>query len=246
VVVVLLGGILVAVGLTTVRGIAAQGDLFIDYDFYRELGVRFLANGTFYLPHQIQGPYDVTLMRDVLYPPSALPLFVVAALAPPPLWWAVPVGVLAYAVYLWRPEPWGVAAMLLLLCWPRAHAAFAFGNTDMWGMAAVAGGLLWGWPAVLLLLKPTFAPFAIIGVRRRAWWIALLVLAGVSLWFLPMWFDYFRVIDNLNASADYSVGSLPLLVVPVVAWLARRRSTDDEGDGPKPLDRPSSSTPIGV
>ena len=77
-------------------------------------------------------------MTDVLYPPSALFLFVPFAVAAIVLWWVVPIAITGYAIWRWRPAWWGVAAMLALLCWPRAHAAFLFGNTDMWAMAGVA------------------------------------------------------------------------------------------------------------
>ena len=36
--------------------------------------------------------------------------------------------------------------------------------------AGVAAGLLWGGPAVLIVLKPTFAPLALVGFGRR--WLA--------------------------------------------------------------------------
>ena len=121
--------------------------------------------------------------------------------------------------------------MLLLLCWPRAHAAFLFGNTDMWAMAGVAAGLLWGWPAFLLLLKPTFAPLAIIGIgsRRRTGWFALVILAAASLAMLPLWLDYVMVIRNVRIGLDYALASVPLVVIPIVAWYARRGRSRSAG-----------------
>jgi hypothetical protein len=196
----------------------------IDYGFYRDTGARFLEDGVWYLPHQLAGPYDVTLMVDNLYPPSAIALFVPAAVLPSILWWAIPIAVTGYAIHRFRPGPLAIAGMLLLLCWPRAHAAFLFGNTDMWGMAAVAAGLVWGWPAVLLLLKPTFAPLALLGVRHRSWWLALGGMAVFGLLTLPLWLDYLTAMTNVRASGDYSLGSLPLLMVPIVARLGRSRT----------------------
>ena len=29
---------------------------------------------------------------------------------------------------------------------------------------------VWGWPALILTLKPTLLPFALLGANRRAWW----------------------------------------------------------------------------
>ncbi len=202
--------------------IASAGDLFIDFVYYRDVGQRFLDTGALYLPYQLAGPYDVTLMADVLYPPSALVLFVPFVWLPAILWWAVPIAVTVYVIAGWRPRMWAVAAMLLLLIWPRANAAFLFGNTDMWAMAGVAAGLRWGWPAILLTLKPTFAPFALVGIRHRSWWVAAAVLLVVAIVTFPMWRDYVTAMSNLRASLDYSLGSLPLLFVPIVGWLGRQ------------------------
>lgn len=219
---VIAGALLVVLSVVSAHGIARSGDLFIDYQFYRTVGERFLADGSYYLPHQLAGPYDVALMGDVLYPPSALLLFVPFAVLPAILWWAIPLAVAGYALHRWRPSVLGVAAMLLLLCWPRAHAAFLFGNTDMWAMAGVAAGLLWGWPAVLLTLKPTFAPLALVGIRHRSWWLASAGMGLFALATLPLWLGYLSAMTNLRASGDYSLGSLPLSAVPLVAWVTRR------------------------
>ena len=164
-------------------------------------------------------------MVDVLYPPHALFLFVPLAFVPAITWWVVPIAVIGYAVWRWRPAPWAWVAMILLLMWPRANAAFLFGNTDMWMAAAVAAGLLWGWPALALTLKPTFLPLAFIGVRTRGWWIALAVLGVVSLAMIPLWIDYLTAMRVANIGLGYSLGSVPLLLVPIVAWLGRRRQT---------------------
>jgi hypothetical protein len=220
---VLVGALLAVLFVVSAQSIAAAGDLGIDYGFYRSVGQRFLETGTWYLPHQLAGPYDVALMVDNLYPPSAIALFVPAAILPGVLWLAVAIAVTGYAIHRFRPGPLAIAGMLLLLCWPRAHAAFLFGNTDMWGMAAVAAGLVWGWPAVLLLLKPTFAPLALLGVRHRSWWLALAGMAVFGLLTFPLWLDYLAAMTNVRASGDYSLGSLPLLMVPVVAWVTRVR-----------------------
>jgi hypothetical protein len=200
-----------------------DGQFGQDYVYYRDLGARWLADGSFYRPDQLIGPYDVTLMGDVLYPPPALLLFVPLSFLPAAVWWTIPIAVLAFVLVLWRPSVPGWIAVVLLLAWPRANAAFLFGNSDIWAMAGIAGGLRWGWPAVLLLLKPTFAPFMLIGAVRRSWWIALGALALVSLAMLPLWFDYVEAMQNLRVSIDYSVGGVPLLLVPVVAWMTRTR-----------------------
>jgi hypothetical protein len=61
-----------------------------DARFYRDIGLRWLADGSYYLPHQLAGPYPVTLQLDNLYPPTALALFVPLRVLPGPLWWLNP------------------------------------------------------------------------------------------------------------------------------------------------------------
>ncbi len=95
-------------------------------------------------------------------------------------------------------------------------------TTDIWALAGICAGLRYGWPAVLVLLKPTFVPFAIIGINRRRWWIAAAFLGLVPLPVLPLWFDYVTAARNMTINPDYSLGSLPLLLVGVTAWLGSR------------------------
>lgn len=221
--IVVVGGLLAASFVLSFQSVAEAGGLGIDYAYYRDVGARFLADGSYYLPRQLDGPYDVALMSDVLYPPSALLLFVPAALLPAFVWWGVPIALLAYTIARWRPSPWGWVAMLALFLWPRAHAAFLFGNTDMWAAAGVAAGLRWGWPAVLLTLKPVFAPLAFIGVRSHSWWVIAAMLSAYVILTMPMWLDYLNAVRNLQIGGDYALASVPVLLIPVVAWWARDR-----------------------
>jgi hypothetical protein len=241
---VVLLGLLVAEMAIAYLAISRDGDLWIDYVFYRDVGRSWLEGGSYYLPRQLTGePYDVALMVDVLYPPHALFLFVPLAFLPAILWWLVPIAILAVAIVGWRPAMWTWPIMILLFMWPRANAAFLFGNTDMWMAAAVAAGLRWGWPAIALTLKPTLLPLAFIGARTRAWWIALVVLGLVSLAMLPLWIDYLTAMRTVSVGLDYSLGSLPLLLIPVVAWLGRRR--DDRLTSPSAADEGARDTPAG-
>jgi hypothetical protein len=208
--------------MVVVMGIASRGhDIGIDYQFYRDVGARWLADGTYYLPHQLAGPYEVTLMVDVLYPPAALPLFVPFVWLPAILWWAIPLGILGYVVWSYRPGPWALLAILCLVAWPRTIGAVMFGNTDMWVAAGVAGGLRWGWPIALVALKPVFAPFLLIGIRDwRAWALGL----GLLVVSLPMMGDYLTAMLNVQTSPiAYSIGSLPFALIPLVAWHASER-----------------------
>jgi hypothetical protein len=229
------GALLATVAVESARSIWAAGQLGMDFGFYREVGARFLADGSYYLAHQLAGPYGVSLMVDVLYPPLALLVFIPVAVLPIPLataaWWGLPTLLSLYVIVVYRPSRWAVALMLLLLTWPRAIGAYLFGNTDVLAVAAVAGGLRWGWPVLLLAIKPTLLPFAIIGIRHRSFWIATAALAALSLLMLPMWLDYLVVLRNLSIGGAYSLGSVPLLLVPVVARFGSQ-TTAAAPDGP--------------
>ena len=119
--------------------------------------------------------------------------------------------------------------MLFLLVSPRAHRAFLWGNTDMWMAAGVAAGLRWGWPALVLTLKPSLVFFALVGGSRRSFWLAALVMVAFVVLTLPMWIDYLTVIRNTRLPLDYSLRSIPLLLLPLVAWLGMARPTAAAG-----------------
>jgi hypothetical protein len=98
----------------------------------------------------------------------------------------------------------------------------------MWFAAFVALGTIYHWPSVLVLIKPTLAPFALVGIRHRSWWIALAALAVVSLVFLPMWQDWLAVTLNARGpyvSPFYSWQQVPLMLSPLVARWATTRSS---------------------
>lgn len=222
----LLAALLIAEAVTLLGQVASAQDgrsIGMDYAFYRAIGERWLTDGTYYLPHQLAGQYDIRLMVDVLYPPTALALFVPLVWLPAAAWWVTPVAVLGYAAYRWRPVVTAWPILILCLMWPRALGAIFYGNTDMWVAAAVAGGLLWGWPALIVALKPTFLPLAIVGIRRRAWWLGASVALMSAVAMAPLWGQYLTVITSVRFGWDYSLGSAPLVLLPIVAWLARSR-----------------------
>lgn len=194
-----------------------------DYRFYRDVGTQWLASGQVYLPRQLAGPYVVELMVDVLYPPIALWLFVPFAFLPAVLWWVIPICLTLYVLRWLHPAPWALVAMLALMTYPASIGAFLFGNTNMWAVAAIAAGIRWGWPAVALVVKPVFLPFALVGVRHRSWWIVGGLGVLLSLPMLPLWLDYVRAMSNMSINSDYSLGSIPLMLVPLCAWRGGRR-----------------------
>jgi hypothetical protein len=87
-------------------------------------------------------------------------------------------------------------------------------------VAALGLATLYHWPAVVLLTKVTIAPLGLWGIRDRRWWIALAVLVGLSLLFLPMWPTYVGVLLDAKHQAGvfYSAQDLPMLMIPLVAW----------------------------
>ena len=105
-----------------------------------------------------------------------------------------------------------------------------YGNPSMWVAAAVAAGTMFGWPAVLAALKPTLAPFALIGIRTKRWWIAAAALGIVLVAMLPDCAEYVRVIANLERQdLTYSLFDIPLVLIGLVAWIGATRRIDRAG-----------------
>ena len=207
----------------------------VDYRLYMDATARWLAGGPFYEPYQLLGPYAVT-PGDILYPPTALPLFVLFTVLPAVLWWAVPIAATAVIVVRHRPSAVAIAAIALCLWFPATNVKLLTGNPVMWAVLAVAGGTVWAWPGVLVLIKPSLFPFALIDVRRRSWWAALGLYGLLALAFAPMMRDWLVTVVNAQNPGGllYSVQEIPMMAIPVFAWLGRRRPTlpaaPSEGD----------------
>lgn len=165
-----------------------------DYSVYMEATRRFLAGGRLYEPFQ------------VMYPPMALVLFVPFAFLPAVLWWVVPLGTIAYVAVRQCRTDWQRVALLASLV-PFTLTPIATGNGSIWVAAAVVAANRWRWPSCLVLLKPTFAPWALIGIRSRTWWVGLGLLAVVSLALMPLWFEWARGLVAWHASPVWSAGS---------------------------------------
>lgn len=206
--------------------IDAQHAIGTDLRYYQFVAHRWLDGGVFYTDRQLSGPYEVQTLVDNLYPPHALYLFIAFIVLPDPLWWIFPLGLIAYVVWWCRPVTWMWPVLALIVLFPKTPGQILFGNTDMWVAAAIAAGVRWAWPAVLVTFKPSLAFFAIIGIRARSWWIAALVLALASVPFLSLWLEYPTVMGNSSAKFWYSFGNLPFFVLPIVAWLGSSRRGD--------------------
>ena len=232
--------LLVAVAVWRVRFAAfdAAGAVAIDYRTFVDFGHRLLTDGTAILPYQLAGPYQAApevprldpATVPFLYPPAFAFVGVALTVLPAFLWWAVPIALLAWCVASWRPAPWAWPLMALALAWPNTSAVVIVGGSTMWAAALVAAGLRWRWPAALLLLKPTMLPFALVGVRDRRWWVVAAVLAVVS---LPRAGEYVTAMRNTtDLRWWYSLGDLPLLLLPVVAWLSRAGAPGGSASAP--------------
>jgi hypothetical protein len=191
---------------------------------YVEASRSWLAGDGFYLPRQLNGPYPIEL-GDVLYPPTVLYVFIPFLVLPYQLWWVLAVGLLGSVVWSWRPALWAVASILVCLAFPDQPVLYFRGAPVIVFAALVAAALRWKWPGALILLKPSILPFALIGIRTRGWWITAGFLVVLTLPLLPLIPDWLRAIADARGPQGwlYSVKDLPLLMVPVIAYLGRTR-----------------------
>jgi hypothetical protein len=209
----------------------------LDYRSWVHIGERVLSGGGFYSAEQLAGPYAMSTewvryptSVPTLYPPPFVVVFVALTAVPSFLWWAVPLGIIAYLVASWRPAPWSWPFLALALCWPNSPSVVIVGGTSMWVAALLASGLRWHWPALFILLKPTLAPLALVGIRHRSWWVAAIGLGVVSVALLPMWFDYLTVLRNASDSNPLrSLGDLAVFAAVLLAWGTRRGKTAGPG-----------------
>ena len=143
----------------------------VDYRLYMDATTRWLNGGQFYEAYQA-APYVISA-GDILYPPVALWLFVPFTMLPAVLWWAVPIGATIWALWRLRPGPISWPFLALCVAWPPTVVKIATGNPVIWSVAALAFGVIYFWPSVLVLIKPSLFPFALFGSNRRRWWLAL-------------------------------------------------------------------------
>lgn len=201
--------------------------LGVDREIYVGATQRWLDGEPFYYQDQVAGPYEL-LTGHVLYPPVALWFFVPASLLPPVLWWAVPLTVLVVVTIYHRPAVWSWPALAACIAFQWSLMLLVAGNPVVWLSAAVAAGTIRGGWAVAVLAKPSLVPFALVGARRRWWWASLLIFALACLPFgVAMWADWYQVIENARGdrvSVLYSLGDVPWLLAPIVAWMGSTRA----------------------
>ena len=195
-----------------------------DYRIYRDAAVSWLSGGGFYKQWQLSGHYVIAFTGNyaILYPPVILWLLVPFVYLPWLLWWVLPITAVAHSLWRLRPSIWAWCVLLAVFdLWHRTPELFIWGNPGMWAVAALFLGVLYDGPAVLVLLKPSLAPFALSGVRSRRWWAVLIGFLVACVPFAGMWGDYLRVLLNSNGTLAYSLADVPAMCLPLVAWAGR-------------------------
>ena len=197
----------------------------MDYDTYMAAGRSWVETGAFYHPYQLAGPY-IVYAREILYPPITAPFLALFSYLPGVLWWGIPIGITAAVILAYRPSRLALGLVVWCIVLPTPYIALLNGNPVIWAMALLALGTRWPAFVPWVVLKPVFAPFALLHIRRGAWWAGAAVLAVASALLLPMWFDYVAVVRNAQFPDGplYALGQAPLLAAPLIAWVARRRS----------------------
>jgi hypothetical protein len=193
-------------------------DIGLDFSIYLNAADRFVNGGSWFLARQLSGPYDVK-MGDVLYPVSSVWLFAPFLVVPKILWWtAIPIFV--GLVLSFRPKPWTWPVFAMCFVFPYTSIRFVTGNPAMWLAVFEALGLRVGFPAALVLIKPTMAPFALVGARSRWWWVAV---AALGLATLPGLAEYVRVVRDANIGDSwlYPFFDVPLFLIPIAAYFGR-------------------------
>ncbi len=201
----------------------------VDYASFTHAASRWASGGSFYEPWQLAGHYAIDYHGAfaVLYPPVALWLALPFTVLPAALWWLIPAAVLAWSAWRLHPEPWSWPLILALVSMTGALDPW-YGNPGMWIVAAEAAALVLGWPAALVLMKPTLLPFAFVGIGRRSWWLATAIFAAACLPFGGLWIDWLRaaVLNPTNGGLLYSLPQVPAMTLPLALWMGSARGRE--------------------
>jgi hypothetical protein len=225
-VLIALAGVFAALGAELVIIGAQQLGVGQDFAAYMERTAAFAAGRGFYLPEQLAGPYLISMSPpDMLYPPPTLLLFVPFLYLPAFLWWAIPLSITAVIIVHHRPAVWTWPFMAFCTIWGIGFAnEIIKGNVAIWSMAATALGTVWPQASPFVLIKWTMAPFALVGIRKRGWWIGAGVAALACLAFVAMWPDYIVAIANARGrTLGYALSEYEMMLIPLLAWLGRTR-----------------------
>lgn len=218
--------VLLVVDIVDVGANAAtlRGQVGVDYRLYIDTASRWLHGGSYFEPYQLAGPYPISA-GDILYPPVALVLFVPFTILPAILWWLLPAAAVGWCLRQLRPRRAVWPLLAACLAWPTTPLKILTGNPGIWAVAGLALGVLYAWPSVVVLIKPSLVPFALFGANRRAWWLALAGFVVLSLPFGGLWLDWVHsILNSQGGGLAYSSLEIPMLAFPLVAWAGRDRA----------------------
>jgi hypothetical protein len=197
----------------------------IDYDlgYYVKITARLFSSGEWYSARQLAGPWAVNFTDEVMYPPAIVWFFAPFIILPVGVLIGLTVAVLAWLFRQWRPAVWTWPLLAFCLAWPMTTLRIMTGSSDLLVVLAVGLGLQYRGAAAFALLKPSFLPFALIGIRSRGWWIAAGIMVLLSLPWLSETLAYPGVMLNARSALGpfYSLVGLQLVLIPVIAWAGR-------------------------
>jgi hypothetical protein len=117
-----------------------------------------------------------------------------------------------------RPASWAWPLLLLLATTSALVPVLIAGNPVIWILLGTLFARITGWSGALVLLKPTLAPFALLGIERRSWWIACGLVAVACVPFQGLWVDWYHAVTNIEGvNITYSFAQIPMMLIPVVA-----------------------------
>ena len=171
-----------------------------------------MGGGTYSLPEQLAGPSEA-LPGVILYPPVFALVVLPFLFLPWWVYWAFPIAAVVFAMNRHHQATSGRRSPLLWF--PGTIVILVAGNPVMLMVGALALGTIWAWPSVFVLFKPSLGLFALFGIWRRGWWVALGVLVLVSLPFAGAWLDYVTVLRNVwHPLGLLSIGQVPTMSAP--------------------------------
>ncbi len=221
-------------GVMLAEAVRSPGSIGIDYTTVIDGTNRWLHGGSPFVARQLAGPYlqigaNANDSGEFLYPPIALPFFALFTVLPGFLWWATPAVLFVTGMLRLRPARWTWPVLALLVLVGQSIPLLIAWNPTIWIVTFAVWAPSLGWTGPLVLLKPTVAPLALLGIRHRSWWIAAGLLAIACVPFGSLWADWLTAVANMKTNGPpgpaFSLLQLPFLLLPAVAWLGRRPTT---------------------
>lgn len=199
-----------------------------DLKFYADISARLFNRGYWFEERELHGPFQMDFMRDVLYPPAAAWVFLPFNVIQLGGLLLIVVGTSFWLLHQWRPAPWTWPILALCLAWPLTLLKGLAGTSSLLVMTGLGLALRYGWPGAFILLKPSFLPLGLLGIWTRGWWIAVAVFLVASLPFISDTLRYPEVLMNMRNPRGflYSLEDLPMILMPVIAWLGRTHHKD--------------------